>query len=122
MAQLETEASVLITTLAHFGSDDPEDAHRAFRAGAAEIELGIGGELPMADRRDCGLQQIGAALDKFDLAAPMLKKSLLTACGRAVMADEKVVSEEAELVRAIADTIGCPIPPFIYDGKVFLQS
>ena len=72
----------------------------------------------MADRRDCGLRQIGSALDKFDLAAPMVKKELLVACGKAVMSDGKIVSEEAELLRAIADTIGCPVPPFIYEERL----
>ena len=67
----------------------------------------------MADGRDCGLQQIGEALDRFDQAAPMVKKSLLIACGNTVMADDEIVSDEAELLRAIADTIGCPIPPFV---------
>jgi len=118
MQQLEDEASVLISTLALFGSSDPARAHQAFRAGAREIELAIGGELPMADRRACGLQQIGLALDKFDQAAPLVKKQLLIACGKAIMADDKIVSEEAELIRAIADTIGCPIPPFVYEELV----
>jgi Zn-dependent protease with chaperone function/uncharacterized tellurite resistance protein B-like protein len=116
MHQLEAEAAVLISTLANLGSEDPAEIQRAYREGAREIELTLGGELPMADGRDCGLQQIGAALDKFDQAAPMVKKALLTACGKSVMADGKVVSDEAELLRAIADTIGCPIPPFVQEA------
>ena len=111
--ELEKEASVLLSTLANFSSRDAEKIHHAYREGAREIELEIGGELPMADGRDCGLQQIGAALEKYDTAAPMVKKTLLYACSRAVMADGKVVGDEAELLRAIADTIGCPIPPFV---------
>ncbi|MGI9244828.1 MAG: hypothetical protein ACR2RV_28755, partial [Verrucomicrobiales bacterium] len=118
MQQLEDEASVLVSTLAIFGSDDPERVQHAFREGAREIELAIGGELPMADRAACGLKQIGLALDKFDQAAPLVKKELLIACGKAVMADGKIVSEEAELIRAVADTIGCPIPPFVYEELV----
>ena len=113
IGQLEKEAAVLISTLANLGSQNPEEIHRAYRKGAKEIELAIGGELPMADGRDCGLQQIGEALDRFDQAAPMVKKSLLIACGNTVMADDEIVSDEAELLRAIADTIGCPIPPFV---------
>ena len=29
------------------------------------------------------------------------------------MADEQVTSDEAKLIRAIADAVGCPIPPFV---------
>ena len=111
--QLEDEASILVSTLANLGATDQEQIHRAYREGAKEIELAIGGELPMADGRDCGLGSIGAALDKFDQAAPAVKKALLYACGKTVMADNDIVSDEAELLRAIADTIGCPIPPFV---------
>ena len=111
--QLENESAVLLSTLAQLGSSLPEQVQHAYREGAREIELAIGGELPMADGRDCGLQQIGAALDKFDHAAPMVKKALLVACGKTVMADKEIVGDEAELLRAIADTIGCPIPPFV---------
>ena len=32
---------------------------------------------------------------------------------RAVMMDGEILGDEAELLRAIADTIGCPIPPFV---------
>ena len=72
----------------------------------------------MADPRDCGLDKIGEALDKFDAAGPMVKKTLLTACGKTVMADNDIVSDEAELLRAIADTIGCPIPPFVHEEEL----
>ena len=117
MHQLEDEASILISTLAHFGGGEPEQIQNAYRTGAKEIEIALGGELAMADGRDCGLQQIEIALDKFDQAAPLLKKTLLYACGKTVMADEEIVSEEAELLRAIADTIGCPIPPFVKEEQ-----
>ena len=44
---------------------------------------------------------------------PQLKKQLLEACARTVAADGLVQEEEAELVRAIADTLGCPLPPIL---------
>jgi hypothetical protein len=56
--------------------------------------------------------QLDTALDRLDLSAPLVKKQLLYACGKAVMADGSVIDEEAELLRAVADTMGCPIPPF----------
>ncbi len=58
------------------------------------------------------LDRIDAALDRFDRAVPMVKKQLLYACAAAVFADGDVSNHEAELLRAVADTIGCPVPPY----------
>ena len=41
----------------------------------------------------------------------MIKKNLITACAQVVAADGVIVETEAELLRAIADTLDCPIPP-----------
>ncbi len=58
------------------------------------------------------LDRIDAALDRFDRAVPMVKKQLLYACAATVFADGDVSNHEAELLRAVADTIGCPVPPY----------
>jgi uncharacterized tellurite resistance protein B-like protein len=56
---------------------------------------------------------IQAALDCIALAAPKLKKVLIEACVHVVSADGVIQEREAELLRAIADTLDCPIPPFV---------
>jgi len=38
---------------------------------------------------------------------------VLQACVTSVVHDGQVVIEEAELLRAIADALACPIPPFL---------
>jgi len=116
IAPLAEDATVLLSTLAFLGAREEADALAAFRAGAATLEPEIGGKLEVKPGDACGLPRIDAALDRFDAAAPMVKKLLLHACGTTVMADGTVVSDEAELLRAIADTIGCPIPPFIQEA------
>lgn len=114
LRELETEAAVLISTLARIGSrGDPEKNRDFFRHGAAPIESETHGTLERISPEKCTLDAVDAALDKFAQATPLLKKRLLYACGRTVMADEEVTSDEAELIRAIADAIGCPIPPFV---------
>jgi Zn-dependent protease with chaperone function len=67
------------------------------------------------------LEQLGDALDQFDQASPLVKRQLLVACGKAVAHDGKITSEEAELLRAVADSIGCPVPPFaveVEEGEI----
>ena len=38
---------------------------------------------------------------------------MLNACAHAVASDGVLQSREAELLRAIADTLDCPLPPFL---------
>ncbi|MBC8019528.1 MAG: TerB family tellurite resistance protein [Verrucomicrobia bacterium] len=47
------------------------------------------------------------------MAAPQIKKHVIEACVQVVGADGLIREREAELIRAIADTLDCPIPPFI---------
>jgi uncharacterized tellurite resistance protein B-like protein len=65
----------------------------------------------LLSRGQCGVETIGAALDRLALAAPIIKKNLLEACARAVGADGVIQESEAELLRAVADTLDCPMPP-----------
>ncbi len=113
--KLEKEAAVLITTIAVLSSPEGNDdaIREAFRNGAAHIEGITYSTLPFLPQSECGLDAIAAALDAFAQATPIVKKQILHACSKSLMTDNAVTSLEAELIRAIADAIGCPIPPFV---------
>ena len=71
-------------------------------------------------RRDAVPHGIFAAVFAFVLqtllgfeAASPLKKLFLDACAQIVAADGRIHAREAELLRAIADSLDCPIPPFV---------
>jgi hypothetical protein len=57
----------------------------------------------------------GGRLDKvlarLDEAAPALKERILTACAACALADRQVVPGEGGIVRAVAASLGCPVPP-----------
>jgi hypothetical protein len=57
-------------------------------------------------------------LNRFNQASPPIKKIVLNACAHTIAADGMIQINEAELLRAIADSLGCPIPPFIDLGTV----
>jgi len=65
---------------------------------------------------ECELSRVDAALNRLAQAAPQIKKNVLTACAQTVAADGLIQEIEAELLRAIADTLDCPMPPFIPDS------
>jgi hypothetical protein len=104
--ELVNEANILVTTMAAVGGEDQMEG--AYQAAITEW----GWQMDMAPATACGLNAIREALEKFDQAAPMVKKQLVRMLGLAVMHDGVVESREAELLRATADAIGCAIPPF----------
>ena len=71
------------------------------------------GELQLLPRAESGLEQLDAALDRLARAAPRIKKQVIDACLHVVGADGVIQERQAELLRAIADTLDCPIPPFV---------
>lgn len=109
---LESEAQVLLSALAWLGQRAPDQAARAYAAGWAQ--LGIDAPPPqLLVWTECGLAAIDRALDRWAEASPALKRRLLAACVEVVAADGWVRVEEAELLRAVADALDCPLPPVL---------
>ena len=101
----------LLTALARVGQPNQGDAARAaFDAGARS--LGWSG-LRVEPTGEVGLEGISRALDVLSEATPTLKRSVLTACATSVGADGQITVEEGELLRAIADSLGSPMPPIL---------
>ncbi|WP_435009955.1 M48 family metallopeptidase [Tundrisphaera lichenicola] len=95
--------------LARVGHSSEIDATHAFEAGLKNLGWpGIEDALPASD---LDLRLLDAALNELDAAAPPLKKQVLAGCAACIGADGRITLEEAELLRAIADSIGCPLPP-----------
>jgi len=61
----------------------------------------------------CGIDAINLALVQIADSTPLVKKQVLNVCGKAVMHDGVITSQESEILRATADAIGCSIPPFV---------
>jgi Zn-dependent protease with chaperone function len=99
----------VLGALAHVGSSQPADAARAFALGIHA--LGWPGVDPSLPPRNLDLETLDRALNELDAAAPQLKRQILIACAACIGADGRVTLEEGELLRAIADTLGCPMPP-----------
>jgi Zn-dependent protease with chaperone function len=110
---LAPDCAVLISALANVSSSDAGEIQKAFEAGAPYLRAPDDGGLNLLPRDQCGVDQIDAALNRLAQAAPLIKKNLLEACVHTVGADGVILEAEAELLRAIADTLDCPMPPFI---------
>jgi len=110
---LAPDCAILLSALAHLGQETPETIEVAFRQGAQPLSSAAQVELRLAPAEQCELAQVDAALNRLAQAAPQIKKNLLNACAQTVAADGVIREMEAELLRAIADTLDCPLPPFV---------
>jgi len=61
----------------------------------------------------CDLRALDGALDRLADTAPRLRGEILGACVAAVATDGTVTIAEGELLRAVADSLGCPMPPLL---------
>jgi Zn-dependent protease with chaperone function len=99
----------LLSCLAYWGADEASDAENAFRAGADR--LGLASALGTLEA--CGLDAVDDALDSLVGATHAVRKEVLNACVHCVASDNRVTLEEAELIRAVADALECPMPPLL---------
>ena len=109
---LAPDCAVLLYALAHTGQTNPAEITKAFQNGAPYVRA-AGVSLTLLSREECGLAEINHALDRLVQAVPQIKKHLLEACVQVVGADGVIQESEAELLRGIAETLDCPIPPFL---------
>ena len=108
---LVPDCAVVLSALAYVGSDDPGEIEEAFATGVPFLRAPENSGLALLPAAQCGIGQIDAALNRLALAVPNIKKNLLEACARVVGADGVIQEAEAELLRAVADTLDCPMPP-----------
>ncbi len=110
---LVPDCAVVLSALANVGSSDAAEIEKAFATGAPYLRAPDDGDLTLLPREQCGVDRIDAALNRLALAVPTIKKNLIEACIHTVGADGVMTETEAELLRAVADTLDCPIPPFV---------
>jgi hypothetical protein len=111
LAPLMDDACVLLYFLAWVGERQQGDARDAYAK--AMDALGSNNKESLAERGSYNFGHMDVALKRVRLAAPAIKKTLLKACVACVMADQHASVREIELLRAIADSLDCPVPPLL---------
>jgi hypothetical protein len=102
----------IFSALANTDEADETGWDQAFQAGVGKL-----GEdskaYPFAREAQVNLSEFDASLDRLAEASPAIKRSLLHACAALVLHDGTVNDLQFELLRAIAETLDCPIPPTV---------
>ena len=109
LKRLGHECSVLISSLAYTAGSNDETIQAAYDAGAVHLAATI--RLTQLPAAECGLQELDKALGKLAGVAINLKRQLIEAAATTVSADGYLQIQEAELLRAVSDSLGCPMPP-----------
>ncbi len=115
LKQLGREVSVLLSMLAYTGAKDEYGAGEAVIIGESAVR-GIGVQLLPAD--EANMRAMDTALKTLAQCAPRVKKQLLQAAALVVAADKEITTNEAELLRAVADSLGVPTPPLLPGQKL----
>jgi len=106
------ECALLLSALAHVSQEDEAGARKAFAKGA-EFLYTPNANVQFLTRSEWNLAKVDVALAKLASHHDPLKRNVLLACGKTVVADGQITERGIELLRAIADSMDCPMPPFV---------
>jgi len=115
LKQTQAACQLLLSVMARAGHEDENEALRAYAAAAKELDIAAVGLLPESQ---INLQMLDKALEQLNLLRPLDKPRLLKAMAASINHDGEVTATEAELFRAIADSLDCPIPPLLQGQKL----
>ena len=100
----------MLSTLAHVGHIEPEAVSRAFGEGWRHLGLSPGRPQSL---QDSGFDALEVALTELEQVEPEGKRRLVQAAAACIGADLRVTVYEVELLRAVAVSLGCPMPPLV---------
>jgi Zn-dependent protease with chaperone function len=106
---VKADALNVLSLLVHCGHRDPAQAQAAFAAATASFPTA--GQVQLGSVQ--GATQLDQSLQRLSQAAPRVKKLVLSAAATAITHDRTVTVEEAEIFRAIAESLDCPVPPIV---------
>lgn len=104
------DIQLILSVLVHCGAQSKENKAVNFQrcmSGFSHKAYSI------IDLRQSTPKNIGKSLQRLSALSPMLKKSVIDACADAVIDDSIIMPAEAELLRAVAETLDCPMPPLL---------
>jgi Zn-dependent protease with chaperone function len=106
------ECSIVLTLLARTGQVEEKEAAEAFSRGK-EMLMETKADFEFLDADECSSHALDGALAKLSTASPVIKRKLLAACLATLIFDNSIRVEEAELFRAVGETLECPMPPWV---------
>ncbi len=113
LGPLAEDCGVVLTAMAYTGQNSATDAQVAFEKGAEELGRAAGRPIPFLPTEKVDLPKLDVSLNRLSQSVPQIKKNVINACAVTLGADGEIRVPETELIRAIADALDCPVPPFV---------
>lgn len=110
LRELRGECQLLLSVLAYAGAKSSQDAANAFQSAANTLRLS---SLSLMPKNAVKIALLDDALNQLNLVKALQKPQLLKAMSQCILHDGEVTTAEAELFRAMADGLDCPIPPLL---------
>jgi len=102
------EIRVLLSLVTRLGTDDPELAESIFERSMRTFSRL---NMTLAKEEYCRFESLDPVLRKLAALSPLLKESVLIACADCIIHDGLVTPQEAEILRAVSESLDCPMPP-----------
>lgn len=100
----------LLAAIAHSGNSDYLPAKRAYEQGLKALGMEA---TPLPSRKDINLPRLDKAIAIAAQMKPLEKPLLLKAMVFTLIHNGVIKAEEIELLRAVADSLDCPMPPLL---------
>jgi Zn-dependent protease with chaperone function len=112
---LRDDVQLVLSTVAHSGAASLPEAEASFVAAAARLpDAARPLALQPADTID--LPRMDRAIQRLERSSIGIRRRFVDACAHCVAFDGQVLPAEAETLRAIAEALDCPMPPFGADA------
>jgi Zn-dependent protease with chaperone function len=121
LGPLWSDCLLILSALASAGmssnNPNPEQVAFIFHHGVLKLPGAAPERIPTTPPSwtQAGLKE---SLQRLRNLTPKLQQALINACAHAVLLDNNVTLEEAELLRAVTITLDCPMPPFLVTATV----
>lgn len=110
VAVLAEPCSQVLSALIYLVSSNEDEAYRRFHT-AASVWKPLADKMQLVTRDSLDFTVIDEALDLLARGSFGLRKQVLRICADAIQDDGVISEDEAELFRALALSLDCPMPP-----------
>ena len=104
---LKPDIQVILSLLSYAEGRATVAPEQKYRLGMESLEM----DAPHLGKKAVGFKQLNRSLDRLRTLQPLRMPKFLKACALVAAADGRVTVTERELIRVIADTLDCPMPP-----------
>ncbi len=111
---VQEHCALLLSVLAYSDSAASTEPTVAFAMGRDLLGL----DIQLVDKASLNLKDLDNSVDTLAALRPLLKPKLLKACIATITADGLASPLEVELVRTIADSLDCPMPPILAQSSM----